>query len=350
MSRLAAFLLACLLLALPAQAATRGEPLFAPVLQADFPDAFVLPNGNEFLAYATNPGSGHVNVQMAVSTNLSDWQLLRDARGLHDALPVLPGWARPGRTWAPEVIAIGSGYALYFTAQDRQSGLQCVGVGTATDPRGPFVSKATAPLVCQRDLGGTIDPSPFRDADGRLYLYFKDDGNNPAARKPVRLFAQPLSADGLSVVGEPIEILAAEAGWEGRLIEAPSMVRAPDGGYVLFFSANNYGWPDELALSPYAMGYANCRGPLGPCAAAAENPILHSFHAPGLGCLSGPGHQSIFQVGSRYFLTFHAWQAAPDCHKGDPRRFLYLSPFRWEGDKPIIGRSLRPTGAYRAQD
>jgi beta-xylosidase len=340
-------LLAAALLLSPCGAALADPPSFVPVLEADFPDAFVLPHGAEFLAYATNPVRGHVNVQMAVSANLADWQLLRDeGGGLHDAMPALPAWARAGYTWAPEVIRIGQGYNLYFTARDRESGRQCVGVATAADPRGPFVSASPAPLVCQRELGGTIDASPFRDADGRLYLYFKNDGNNPAARKPVRLYAQPLAEDGLSLTGTPAAILDAEGGWEGNLVEAPTMVRTPEGGYTLFFSANDYGWPNGQNLSLYGIGYASCRGPLGPCTPARVNPILHSFDAPDAGCLSGPGHQSVFQVGARYFMTFHAWAAAPGCRGGDPRRYLYVSPLGWRNGAPVIGVSLRPAAQH----
>jgi beta-xylosidase len=337
-NRLALLMLAALGLGAPAAA---DPPLFVPVYTRDFPDAFVLPHGGEFLGYATNPARAHVNVQMAVSRNLTDWQELRDGATLHDAMPSLPAWARFGFTWAPEVIQVGDGYNLYFTARERESGKQCIGVATAPDPRGPFISPSPAPLVCQRDLGGTIDASPFRDADGRLYLYFKNDGNSLAARRPVRLYGQPLAADGLSVTGTPTALLDAHGGWEADLVEAPTMVHPP-GGYVLFFSAGFYGWPDDVNLSPYAMGYAACRGPLGPCAEAPGDPVLHSFHTREAGCLSGPGHQGVFQLGTRYFLTFHAWAATQDCRRSESSRFLYVAPLAWRDGAPVIGVSLRP--------
>ena len=325
--------------------AEADPPLFVPVLSVDFPDPFVLRHGGEFLAYATNAARGHVNVQMAVSANLADWQPLRDGDRLHDAMPELPAWARRGFTWAPEVLAVEGGFRLYFTARDQRSGLQCVGVASSADPRGPFVSAAAEPLVCQRDLGGTIDASPFRDADGQLYLYFKNDGNNPAARKPVRIYAQRLASDGLSLSGDAAPILDSDADWEGDLIEAPTMTRA-GGGYTLFFSANDYGWQNEQRLSAYATGYATCRGPLGPCSIAPGNPILHSFYTREAGCLSGPGHQTVFQVGDRSFIAFHAWAATPGCRKTDSRRYLYISPLAWRDGTPVIGVSLRPAAEH----
>lgn len=341
MQKLFAAILAFFLSGAPA-IALADPPLFVPVLSVDFPDAFVLPHGAEFLAYATNPERGQVNVQMAVSANLADWQPLRDGDRLHDAMPELPAWARQGFTWAPEVIAVEGGFRLYFAARERRSGMQCIGVASSADPRGPFVSAAPEPLVCQRDLGGTIDASPFRDGDGQLYLYFKNDGNNPAVHTAVRLYGQRLAPDGLSLSGEPAPMLESDADWEARLIEAPSMTHA-GGAYTLFFSANDFAWQDNERLSSYAIGYATCRTPLGPCSGARGNPILHSFYTREAGCLSGPGHQAIFQVANRTFLAFHAWAATPGCRKSDPRRYLYIAPLAWRDGAPVIGVSLRPT-------
>jgi hypothetical protein len=119
------------------------------------------------------------------------------------------------------------------------------------------------------------------------------------------------------------------------------MVRSP-AGYELFFSGGFFGWnPEEGGLSPYAMGYASCSGPLGPCAAAKDNPMLHSFNDREAGCLSGPGHQSIFSVGQRTFISFHGWQATSGCRKQDNRRYLYVAPLFWKDGKPQIGPSLR---------
>jgi beta-xylosidase len=325
--------------AAPSPAAT-PEP-FVPVLRSDFADPFVLPDANRFLAYSTNPWGGHVNVQTAISRDLVHWEILRDPDGKpHDALPTLPAWAKGGRTWAPEVLKTGNGFVLYFTASDRKSGRQCIGAAVAADAAGPFHSDETAPLVCQLDLGGSIDPDAFRDADGSLYLYFKNDGN--AVHKPASLYVQKLTPDGLGLAGEPVELLrSVRSNWEEDVVEAPSMTRFGD-QYVLFFSGGYYGWPKEERLSPYAVGYATCRGPTGPCTAAPENPILHSYSDRQAGCLSGPGHQSIFEAAGHRFIAFHAWAATSDCRPGEGVRYLYVAPLLWRDGKPQIGMSLRP--------
>jgi hypothetical protein len=155
------------------------------------------------------------------------------------------------------------------------------------------------------------------------------------------LWGQALSPDGLSLAGSPVELLKDDQGWENRVVEAPSMVRSP-AGYQLFFSGGFFGWnPEEGGLSPYAMGYATCTGALGPCKPARENPILHSFNDRESGCLSGPGHQSIFTVGARTFISFHAWAATSGCRKADDKRYLYIAPLFWRDGKPTLGNSLR---------
>ncbi len=332
-----------LVLAVTAGSAVAEQPLqpFVPVFEADFPDAFVLRHGTVFLGYATNAQGDKANVPMARSANLIEWQTIRNGERLHDAMPVLPPWARTGLTWAPEVIPTATGYVLHFTARDKRSELQCVGAAFSRDPLGPFVSTATQPLVCQTELGGTIDSHAFRDADGQLYLYYKSDANNPKFGKKTDIFVQRLSPDSLSVVGAPVALLRNNTAWEAHVIEAPTMVRRGN-RYVMFFSANHYGWEKDQRLSPYAVGYASCSGPMGPCTDAPENPILHSYKDRQAGCLSGPGHQSVFDVGGRQFISFHAWAATRGCRKFDNRRYLYIAPLLWEGDIPKIGISLRP--------
>lgn len=296
-------------------------------LHADFPDPFLLAANGRIVAYATN--GNRRNVQMAETSDLKRWRRLRQ-----DAMPRLPDWAVRGHTWAPEVLAVtgaaGPRYNLYFTARHRDSALQCIGVATSDTPVGPFVSASPAPLVCQFDEGGSIDASPFRDSDGALYLHFKNDGNHVG--RPTRIYAQRLTADGLGLAGEPASLLANDAPWEGHVIEAPTMVRR-DGAYLLLFSANDFGWPPQARLSPYAVGLADCAGPMGPCVDRPGNPVLASrTEGPG-GCQSGPGHQAVLDHRSTTWIAYHAWDATPDCRPAGQRRRLHIGRIHWT-DKP----------------
>lgn len=329
------------LLATAAYASAPGQNPFVPVFTTDFPDPFVLRHGSEFLAYATNAQNDRANVQMARSRNLVDWTLVADGPKLHDAMPEMPVWARSGFTWAPEVLQTKEGFVLHFTAKDKKIGLQCLGAAFSASPYGPFTSKATEPLLCQAALGGTIDSHAFRDNDGALYLYYKNDGNNPQFRKPTDIYVQRLTSDGLNVIGEAVSVLRNDVAWEAHVIEAPTMVRHED-RYILFFSANHFGWETHQRLSPYSIGYAECKGPMGPCTDAPKNPILNSYNDRKTGCLSGPGHQSVFDVGGRQFISFHAWAATSGCRRFENRRYLYVAPILWKDGLPKIGVSLRP--------
>jgi beta-xylosidase len=321
-------------------AADLTQNAFVPVLKENFPDPFVLSHGSRFIGYSTNDGP---NVPMATSPDLVHWSFAADSAGKRrDALPRLGAWAKAGFTWAPAVLQLGNLYLLYNPASDRRKNMQCIGVAVAGDPLGPFVDSRPDPIVCQTDRGGSIDADAFRDSDGKLYLYYKNDGNR--VRQHTAIWAQTLAADGLSVVGQPVELIHDDKAWEQRLVEAPTMVHSP-AGYELFFSAAYFGWNEDQRLSPYAMGYASCSGPLGPCKKSPESPILHSYSDRQAGCLSGPGHQSIFRTATRAFISFHAWAATSGCRKSDDKRFLYVAPIFWKDGKPQIAPSLRPQSA-----
>jgi beta-xylosidase len=338
---LRAFARAAALLAAAWSFSAAAEPSFIPVYRDNFPDPQIVLHQGRFIAYSTNDGP---NLPMLTSRDLVHWSPVTSADGRRaDGMPRLASWAKEGRTWAPEVIQVGGKWLLYYTAASAKKNIQCIGVAVAAAPTGPFLDPAPEPLVCQTDQGGSIDASPFRGDDGTRYLYYKSDGN--AVGKRTTIWGQRLSDDGLRLSGDPAGLVQDDAKWEWRLVEAPSMVKSP-GGYQLFFSAAFYGWdyPKER-LSNYATGYANCSGPLGPCKDAPENPLLHSFNDRDAGCLSGPGHPAIFQVGQQHFIAFHAWAATNGCRPAEGERFLYIAPLFWKDGKPQIGESLRETKA-----
>ena len=67
--------------------------------------------------------------------------------------------------------------------------------------------------------GGTIDPSAFRDADGALYLYYKNDGNNPAVLKPSQLFVQTLHVPREKLLHAAVDSVVLEAGQPHQLAD-----------------------------------------------------------------------------------------------------------------------------------
>ena len=293
-----------------------------PVYDRNFPDPGVLKVGDTYYAYGTNDGDR--NVPLLTSTDLVHWS------GPVEVMPELGEWAYPGNTWAPEVLRVSDDrFVLYYTARSPDANLQCVGTAVADNPRGPFRDRSDKPLICQEDEGGSIDASPFRDPDGTLSLYWKNDGNHIDA--PTHLYGQRLSYDGLRLKGEPVRLLTNHALWHGHVIEGPQM-HVREGRYHLFYSAHAYD------SSNYAVGYAVCEGPLGPCHDAPENPILKT--GPGA---AGPGHCSLV-VGpdGKDWLLYHAWP--PDAvGSSDPGRTMWLDKVAWANAKPVIrGPTAKP--------
>jgi beta-xylosidase len=268
----------------PKPAVTYTNPVYA----SDFPDPFVLRVGKTYYAYATNGGGA--TIQSLTSTDLVNWTYTGDAFGN------LPPWATPGWTWAPEVAVVPGGFAMYYTARHTESQRQCIGVAFSKTPDGPYEDSSPEPLVCQLDAGGSIDASPFTDRDGSRYLYWKNDGNCCGLR--TYLYVQRLSSDGLKVQGEPKALIYNTEGWEGNLIEAPTVYRRGD-KYLLFFSAADYG------NDTYGVGYAYGSSPMGPFTKWTRNPVLKSA-----GRVAGPGHQCIVtDEAGQPWMVYHAWEA-----------------------------------------
>ncbi len=286
-----------------------------PVLRGNFPDPFVLKVAGEYHLYATNGTQG--NVQYATSHNLVSWQLGKDA------LPVLPSWARKGLTWAPEVIAVLGGFLLYYTVRDKATNVQCVSVAFSSAPQGPFVDRSTGPLVNQTSAGGSIDASPFRDTDGQLYLYWKNDGN--AVGQYTNLYVQKLTEDGLNLLGEPTQLLFNTKLWEGSVVEAPTM-HYEDKIYYLLYSAGDF------ASDSYAIGYATSSSATGPFVKDPENPLVFSERS-----VAGPGHQCIVADDSgAMWLVYHAW-TAPNIGDRLGARSVHIDPIKFSAGKILFG-------------
>jgi beta-xylosidase len=291
------------------------------VYEGNFPDPFVLRiqdgrvgEGARFYAYATNGTLG--NVQLLASDDLRTW------REVGDAMPALATWVIPRRTWAPEVLPLPDGrYAMYYTAHCRATDRQAVGVAVADSPEGPFVDDTDGPLLDQ-DEGGSIDASPFVDADGTTYLLWKNDGN--AIGVDTWIYLQQLAGE-RELVGKPTQLIKQDVPWEGNLVEGPFLW--PHGGrYYLFYSANAYD------RAEYGEGYAVADAPLGPFVKAAENPIL-----AGDSTVAGPGHASMTSLDGRTWLAYHGWQ--PGRVNQPPGRQFWIDEVVWEDGRPRVVRS-----------
>jgi xylan 1,4-beta-xylosidase len=297
-----------------------------PVRAGDFPDPSVIRVG-------PSTGSGQARSFYAVttstdwapffpifkSTDLVDWELVGHVFAQR------PDWCA-GNFWAPDFAERDGRFYVYYTARRKDGGL-CVAVATADRPEGPYLDHG--PLIGQQF--GSIDAMAADDENGDRWLLWKEDGN--AHDRPTPIWAQRLSGDGLVLLGEPVELLRNDAAWEGRLVEAPHVIRR-NGWFYMFYSGNACCGED----CAYAVGVARARALTGPWEKCPANPILASNEA-----FRCPGHGSPVDDGKgNWYYLYHAYEARPDAiYVG---RQLCLDAITWNLDGwPAINGGRGPS-------
>lgn len=292
-----------------------GPSFTNPVYHNDFPDPHVILVDGTYYAYATTGNSS--NIRVITSKDLINWE------SLGDALPALPKWSvlNSGYTWAPGVIRIEEKFLMYYVARDKSIDRQCIGMAVSEDPAGLFTDDAEQAMICQGDLGGSIDAYPFLDDDGKLYLLWKNDGN--CCGYDIWLWIQELSPDGMILQAEPVKLIKMDQAWERPLIENPAMLKH-NGKYYLFYSGNR--WESH----EYAIGYAVCETVLGPCEKPLSEPWFQ-YKAP----VMGPGGEAFFtDIKGNLWMAYHAWTGA-DVGYPQGKRSFHLDLVTFEGDKPV---------------
>ncbi len=267
----------------PASAAT-----WQPALNRDFPDPAVLHVNGAYYAYSTQVV--YLDVPYVTSTNGVQW-----SPSLGVAMPALPSWASFGATWAPTVARDAAGrYVMFYAALDAATGTECIGEADSASPTGPFIDADSGPVICDPAGGGDIDPYIFADpSTGQDYLIWKLNAN--IVGEPTSLWATTLSPN-FTITGTPSQLLTDDQSWQAGNIEGPAMVEE-DGTFYLFYSANDYN------SANYAIGYATCTSPLGPCADSVNNPVIVSG-----GGMSGPGGPSLYFGPTGLEMGFSAWE------------------------------------------
>ena len=318
------------------EASAQSDPWAEPVARFDFPDPdLVIDGSGTWFAFATGGGwftSGpSINIPLATSDDRgATWTLVGEA------LPEVGTWASHFLTWAPALINVDGSWVMYYAAPDAATGLHCIGRATSATLFGPFVDAHPAPIVCQPELGGSIDPEPFRDAGGALRLMWKNDGNAIAAASFI--WTQPLTADGMGLAGSPTRLLGVTLSWEEPIIEHPSAIVADDALWVLYSAGRGY-WD-----SRYSTGVARCELPVGPCS-RAPTPLIE---AESSNDLIGPGgaHAASEPTGSRWMLH-HGWNPTRT------ERWLYRRPLAIDADVVASGAlsvTVRPPTEPRFAD
>jgi Glycosyl hydrolases family 43 len=302
------------------------DPVFHAATE-NFPDPFVMRVDQKskcggdpapcYYAYSTEAGFlGFINVPVIRSSDLVNWKWAGppapgQTAARKDAMPTLASWVTFGRNWAPSVMwnATANEYVMYYTAQSTSLGRQCIGVATSSAPDGPFVDSNSGPLTCPSNVGDSIDPSPFVDGSGNLWLQWADQNG---------LQSRQLAANGRSLTGGTVQLLAASQAWENGRVEAPSLMQTDDTGILLFYSGNVFN------NAGYAVGAARCTAPNVLCTRIPPgSPILSGSN--------GPGGQSPFElVDDTWRIAYHAWSGGV----GTGVRTLHIANLTFAGTSP----------------
>lgn len=288
-----------------------------PLNHEDSPDPGVIavkdPEGNGTIYYLAASGT-HFPLQR--SRDLVHWE--------PTAAAILPEgrapWARDGaRNWAPEIHKVGPYYLAYYTAADKNPATGRpdplnIGVAWSQHILGPYEHRTT-PLLAAGAYGN-IDATVFEE-DGRLFLYWKTDGNCCGAQ--TQIMVQELESDGraLKADSKPQVLLESDLDWEEQLIEGPWLIRRGSWVY-LFYSAARFG-------ENYKNGVARSRSALGPF---TKNPRPFLV---GNSRFRAPGHGSVLAIGDRpsYVFLHHAYFY-------EKIRSLVLTPLSWRDDWPEV--------------
>lgn len=167
---------------------------------------------------------------------------------------------------------------LYYAVVDAARH-KSVRVSLAATPFGPFLELGFA-------VPDAIDPYPFRDDDGALWLYYKND--QPGQKG---IWAQRMAGPA-EIYGPPVEVLHPQPGTfeDGGYLttEGPTLIKL-EGVYFLLYSGGPFGSPR------YAVGYAAALSPDGPFTRAPNNPLLSNAKAPNV---FSPGVASVVADGA----------------------------------------------------
>jgi beta-xylosidase len=267
-----------------------------PIVDRNLADPFILRSGGDYYLFATGKAPDGRFLPIYRSRDLADWDFVSGAveRGR-------PGAWNRRNFWAPEVLEHEGRFCLYYTASadgtPENTGNR-VGLAVSDRAEGPY-----------EDVGvvvpdASLDGSPFRDSDGRLYMYYTIEHGSSAGLVAGRIYVDEMVSP-KGVRGKP-KLLVSSYEWQ----EGPCVVMR-GGTYLLSFSTGN--WRD----SSYTVRWALGDSPTGPF---EEQPgaLLESTEA-----VKGPGHHNVFADDSRNdWIVYHGWD--PEFKARYPRMDLLM--------------------------
>ena len=223
-------------------------------------------------------------------------------------------WATPGRAYAGQIIQ-GRDKKFYLYAPVMQahcSDKDCMAIGVAVadhiigpwrdaHPSGPIISQS----VPQSNDLQNIDPTPFDDDDGKVYIYWGTFG---------KLRAMELASDMITPKSGEVRI----DGLTG-FFEAPWLFKR-NGTYYLVYADNDTDPGRDCTPAFYhaCIAYGTATSPLGPW--TYRGVILPPVS-------STTSHPGVIAFKNKWYLTYHTADAKDGGHF---RRSVALDELQWD--------------------
>ena len=268
----------------------------------------VVRDGDVYRVFHTGPGG-----RTMWSKDLKTW---------HQGPPVLkeplPWWDRfaPGTNhdiWAPDAIRVGDRWLYYYSVSVFGKSTSAIGLlsNETLDPDNPRYRWQDEGAIVTTTRGSNfnaIDPSLFRDRDGRLWMAF---GSYWSGIKLIELDPKT----GKRFAGDTNLIALAKAPPPSTAVEAACLTRLGD-SYFLFL---NWGQCCQGVRSTYEIRVGRSDRVTGPFVDREGRSLADGGGSPFLaseGRRIGPGHVGIFEDRGVSWCSTHFYDAADS---GKPR-------------------------------
>jgi arabinan endo-1,5-alpha-L-arabinosidase len=312
-----------------ADAATARSPEDAAKLRAagsldvrvHDPSSIVTCNG-EYWVFYTGRGIGSWR-----SKDLKKWE------AGPKVFEAAPAWVaeivpenRNAHFWAPDLIAIGGRYLLYYSVSSFGKNTSAIALVTnrTRDPASPdfkWVDEGVVIRSVREDRFNAIDPAIFLDADGRLWMSFGSFWSG------LKLFELDPKTGKRITPDSPLHAIAYK-----REIEAPFLHRR--GAFYYLFVNHDVCCRGVNSTYKILVGRSeNIAGPYldreGKSLMQAGGTLVLATDGP----VIGPGHASLLRVGEREWFGYHFYDATQN-----GRSTFALRPLTWDADGwPVVG-------------
>ena len=240
-----------------------AEPPSCPCSSENFPDPFVLPHGrnSSLIRPMTAP-----TCRSRLRPDLVHWAFAADP-----ALAARTSTPCPSSERGRRRVHLGAGSArtrrqvsALLHRERREGGTRSASVWPRpADPLGPFVeTRRPSRSSARPSLAAASTPSP--SAMPTASSIFTSRTTATGSTRAPRCGEQPLAADGLSVVGQPVELMKDDQSWEAAAWSKrrPWSIRPP--AMSCSSPAASFGWNPEKAAFALRHGLCELRRPARP--------------------------------------------------------------------------------------